>query len=282
MAMRRGSFRSSFALRSGVLLCVALLSCTQLERLFGRNTSEASGHGGLGLRTSPTAALIGSDSEGPVMRSEQTAPARLLMQHVLRWPERMAERWLGPVNFDRATLRIDAMDTYALCSAVMLQVLVGLYGATQDPEDDDDKDAESGGQQAAYGWYRWYRLTPDRANFEAQMACLMVATLCACFTMVLFLLNKVYSCSAIGMWKDVAYMNFQYHTAAQRKLAFWSLIVAVFFFTCSFSLSLYDRYKSRRGLALCGLSFVIGLVMLLSLKDLMDQANKHVFESYPY
>eukprot|EP00929_Paragymnodinium_shiwhaense_P008564 TRINITY_DN11251_c0_g1_i8.p1 TRINITY_DN11251_c0_g1~~TRINITY_DN11251_c0_g1_i8.p1 ORF type:complete len:276 (-),score=34.69 TRINITY_DN11251_c0_g1_i8:130-957(-) len=275
MATRRRSSRSSYALRSGVLLCVAFLSGTQLERLFGPRTLEANGRG---LRASPTAALISSsDSEGPVMQSEKTAPARLITQHVFRWPERMTERWLGPVNFDRATLRIDAMDTYALCAAVMLQVLVGLYGASQDPEEDDEKEGE-----ASVGWYRWYRMTPDRVNFEAQMAFLMVATLCACFTMVLFLLNKVYSCSAIGMWKDVAYFNFQYHTAAQRKLAFWSLIVAVFCFMCSFSLSLYDRYKTRKGFALVGLSFVIGLVMVLSLKDLMDLANKHVFESYPY
>lgn len=246
--LRRSAYRSSPALRNGVLVCVAVFCCTQVLRLWGPGVA-------------PTAAVI----TGKVDEETGDVPwtgVRSTVQHVSRWPGRMTERFLGPVNFDRATLRIDSMDTYALCSAVMLQVLVGLYGATTDAEDDADK--------------------VQRASFEAQMAFLMVASLCACFTMVLFLLNKVYSSTAIGMWKDVAYFNFQYHTAQQRKYAFWSLITAVVCFMCSFSISLFDRYGGVKGTALVVASMIIGIIMCQSVADLMNIANDTVFESYPY
>jgi len=186
---------------------------------------------------------------------------RATIQHVTRFPGRMAERWIGPVNFDRANLRIDAMDGYALVASIVLQIVIGLYGATEEPEEGCPK-AE-----------RWV--------FEIQLGLLMLATMTSCFTMMIFLLGKIYSTTALGMWKDVAFFNFQYATAHHRNQAFWSLLISCLAFTGSFSLNLYSRMKGKRGITASAISFAVAAAMCVSIKQIMQLANSHVFDTFP-
>lgn len=186
---------------------------------------------------------------------------RAAIQHVTRFPGRMAERWIGPVNFDRANLRIDAMDGYALVASIVLQIVIGLYGATEEPEEDAPK--------------------PERVVFELQLGLLMLATMTSCFTMMIFLLGKIYSTTALGMWKDVAFFNFQYATAKHRNQAFWSLLISCLAFTGSFSLNLYSRMKGKRGITASAISFAVAAAMCVSIKQIMSLANSHVFDTFP-
>jgi len=189
--------------------------------------------------------------------------ARSFIQHVSRWPGRMTERWLGPTNFDRAGLRIDTMDTYSVLASVLLGCFLGLYGCVEEPADDAPKAV--------------------KYVFEAQMWLLMFATLLSSFTTILFLLNKVYSCSALGLWKDVAFFNFQYHTAAQRKLAFWSLLFSLLAFVVSFALNAYEKlgHGKKAMWAMIG-TLVVGGAMSLSVGEVMGLANNLIFTTYPY
>merc|ERR1719263_122942 len=108
----------------------------------------------------------------------------------------------------------------------------------------------------------------------------MLATLLTSFTTILFLLNKVYACTALGMWKDVAFFNYQYHTAAQRRMAFWSLIVSMLTFVASFALNLYEKMGGKKGKYIAVATLVIGGAMSFSVKELMDLATKYIFTSY--
>eukprot|EP00929_Paragymnodinium_shiwhaense_P020543 TRINITY_DN13661_c0_g1_i1.p2 TRINITY_DN13661_c0_g1~~TRINITY_DN13661_c0_g1_i1.p2 ORF type:complete len:271 (-),score=75.80 TRINITY_DN13661_c0_g1_i1:176-988(-) len=185
---------------------------------------------------------------------------RASIQHVMRFPGRMMERWMGPVNFDRASLRIDAMDGYALVASIVIQIVVGLYGATEEPEE------KSG---------------PQRWMFEVQIWLLLIATMTSCFTMMVFLLGKIYSTTALGMWKDVAFFNFQHATAHHRNQAFWSLLISCLAFTGSFSLNLYTRLKGKRGVSASLISFAVAGAMCLSIQQVMRLANTHVFDTFP-
>lgn len=177
-------------------------------------------------------------------------------------PMKLKEKWLGPANLDRAALRIDGMDTYALIAAVILQVLLGLYTATDDPDLDHPK-------------IRFRRL--QFCVHEAQLILLMCAVLCTTFTMVMFLLSKVYAVTALGRYKDLAYDIFQKRTSAQRLMAFWALIVGLLSFLMAFSLNLYTKMKGRRGMLLCLTSFILVAVIVQEWAAVVVLANKLIF-----
>jgi len=179
--------------------------------------------------------------------------------HVYYRVEIWRQRWIGPINLDRASMKVTGMDTYALVAAVLLQVLVGLYGVIEEP----DPDAKIGRKIA----------------IDAQIVLLTVAALCSTFTMVTFLLNKIYSTTALGVFKDVAYDVYQLSTRRQRYLAFWSLIVAMVSFLASFSLNLFSKLKGKRGYIATAVTSVVGGVMLWQWVQMMLVANQYIFRS---
>jgi len=177
--------------------------------------------------------------------------------HIGRYPRMWWERWIGPANLDRVNLRLSGMDTYAIVASVLLQVIVGLYGSIPVP----DKDAPR----------------KKHLMFEAQMALLTIAVLCSTFTMVIFLLNKVYCATALGMWKDVSYETFLVKTGKIRVDAFWSLILALSCFLGAFAINVLNSINSRRGIII-GVIAVLGAgYMLKELNGMMDIAKIYVF-----
>lgn len=203
-------------------------------------------------------------NQSPTQRRSFTTSVRRVLYSAQLLPMKWKERWLGPANLDRASLRITGMDTYALIAAVLLQVLLGLYGAMDDPDLDNPR-------------VKWPKL--QRAMYEAQLALLMCAVLCTTFTMVMFLLSKLYTVTALGMYKDVSYDIFQKRTSGQRVKAFWSLIAGMLSFLMAFSLNLYTKMKGGRGLVLAaiGLCFVVKLVQEWAV--VMILADKLIFSS---
>merc|ERR1711976_640059 len=83
--------------------------------------------------------------------------------------------------------------------------------------------------------------------WEMQMMLLMAATLTSTFTMVLFLLSKVYCVTALSFWKDVSYNTFHAATEMYRNQAFWSMMISTACFMLSFCLNLSQRMKGPRG-----------------------------------
>eukprot|EP00930_Biecheleria_cincta_P071574 TRINITY_DN59063_c0_g1_i1.p1 TRINITY_DN59063_c0_g1~~TRINITY_DN59063_c0_g1_i1.p1 ORF type:complete len:288 (+),score=46.44 TRINITY_DN59063_c0_g1_i1:34-864(+) len=178
--------------------------------------------------------------------------------HIGRYPRMWWERWVGPANLDRVSLRLAGMDTYAIVASVLLQVILGLYGSIPVP----DKDAPR----------------KTQLMFEAQMALLTVAVLCSTFTMVIFLLNKVYCATALGMWKDVSYETFLNKTGKIRADAFWSLILALSCFMGAFAINVLNAINNRRGIII-GVMTVLGAgYMLRELSSMMEMAKLYVFK----
>lgn len=177
--------------------------------------------------------------------------------HIHRYPRMWFDRWIGPANLDRVNLRLSGMDTYAIVASVLLQVILGLYGSVPVPDKDSPRKAH--------------------IMFEAQMALLTIAVLCSTFTMVIFLLNKVYCATALGMWKDVSYETFLLKTGKIRIDAFWSLILALSSFMAAFAINVLNSVKSRRGIII-GVIAVLGAgYMFRELNGMMDMANKYVY-----
>eukprot|EP00929_Paragymnodinium_shiwhaense_P119799 TRINITY_DN9169_c0_g1_i1.p1 TRINITY_DN9169_c0_g1~~TRINITY_DN9169_c0_g1_i1.p1 ORF type:complete len:368 (-),score=47.89 TRINITY_DN9169_c0_g1_i1:185-1288(-) len=287
---RAGSPRSSLrSLGFGVLVCFGLWACCALfhvavspdqqsPRNAGSSLSfaavvtladhQVARPGAFGLRGGALSRPQGQHQDKSLVVREAMefelplTGVRALVQHVNRWPGRMTERWLGPVNFDRAGLRLDTMDTYAVVASVFLGCLLGLYGSVSDPDYDTP--------------------TSMKTLFDVQMALLMVATLCASFTTFIFLINKLFAATAMGLWKDVAFFTYQYHTAVQRKMAFWSLVLSMLAFIVTFALNLYEKIQGRKGKAAAGLTLFVGGIMAVSCKELMDLANALIFQSFPY
>lgn len=154
--------------------------------------------------------------------------------HLSRWPAIWKERWAGPANLDRAGLRITGFDTYALVAAVLLQVIISLYGSLTEPQTDDPR-------------IKYPRL--QRIVFEAQLAFLMLASLCSTFTMVTFLLCKIFSVMALSVHKDVAWQVFTKVTRRHRLNGFYTLISALLSFLVAYCLNIYTKIKGNRGLA---------------------------------
>mmetsp|Transcript_70331 Transcript_70331/g.195777 ORF Transcript_70331/g.195777 Transcript_70331/m.195777 type:complete len:276 (-) Transcript_70331:171-998(-) len=210
--------------------------------------------------------MVGKPSQEPrqsrVVPMMAIAGASMVVKQVLHVYYRVEiwrQRWIGPINLDRASMKVTGMDTYALVAAVLLQVLVGLYGVIEEP----DPDAKIGRKIA----------------IDAQIVLLTVAALCSTFTMVTFLLNKIYSTTALGVFKDVAYDVYQLSTRRQRYLAFWSLIVAMVSFLASFSLNLFSKLKGKRGYIATAVTSVVGGVMLWQWVQMMLVANQYIFRS---
>jgi len=179
--------------------------------------------------------------------------------HCGRYPVMWKERWIGPANIDRAMLKITGMDTYALVAAVLLQVIIGLYTSVPEPSPDDPH-------------IKYPRL--QRIVFELQMTLLMVAVMCSTYTMVTFLLCKIYTVLSLGMYRDVAYDLFFQGTKRLRLSAFWSLIWSMNTFLLAFALNLYTRVKGNRGLLLASAGILVLLPIVKDWMSILQLAEK--------
>jgi len=210
--------------------------------------------------SSPRAASAESHfNQQPYVNRKATLVKRLL--HVGIWPVKWKEQWVGPANMDRANLRINGMDTYALVAAVLLQVILGLYAAVPEPAADDPR-------------IKYYLL--QRASFELQMFFLMAATICSTYTMVTFLICKIYAVMALGSYKDVAYETFQFETRSYRIKGFWCLVYSLVFLLIAFSMNLYTRIKGHRGLIMAAVTMIVLAPMLEDWRHILDAAELHV------
>jgi len=197
---------------------------------------------------------IGSTSTSTLVRQ---------LLHVGRYPVMWKERWIGPANLDRAMLKITGMDTYALVAAVLLQVIIGLYTSVPEPSADDPH-------------IKYPRL--QRIVFETQMALLMIAVMCSTYTMVTFLLCKIYTVLALGMYYDVSYDLFFQGTRRLRVSAFWSLIWSMNTFLLAFALNLYTRIKGNRGLLLAFAGMLALLPVARDWMEILSMANQYVYQ----
>lgn len=164
---------------------------------------------------------------------------------------------MGPANLDRANLRITGMDTYALVAAVLLQVLVGFYTSLSEPDEDTS--------------------SKQKRIFELQVVLLTIAVFCSTFTMVMFLLGKIYSVTALSMYKDVAYDIFHRATGRYRIGAFWSCICSMVAFIVAFALDLYKKMRGKRGVIATVLTVGGGIIMVREWAGMMLIAQRHIF-----
>eukprot|EP00441_Pelagodinium_beii_P047865 CAMPEP_0197625046 /NCGR_PEP_ID=MMETSP1338-20131121/4512_1 /TAXON_ID=43686 ORGANISM="Pelagodinium beii, Strain RCC1491" /NCGR_SAMPLE_ID=MMETSP1338 /ASSEMBLY_ACC=CAM_ASM_000754 /LENGTH=248 /DNA_ID=CAMNT_0043195347 /DNA_START=39 /DNA_END=782 /DNA_ORIENTATION=+ len=238
--------------KAGMLVLITVLASLQLSG----PALVPSTH--LGLALTPSVGQDGDDKDWGVKRIKKSprkafdvTAIRQILHFPVKYPVMWQERWLGPANLDRANLRITGMDTYALISAVLLQVIIGLYGTVEEPPEEDDQ-----------GTYKYPRL--QKYLFEIQVLALMIAVVCSTYTMVMFLLCKIYTVMALAMYKDVAYDLFQKATATHRVHAFWSLIMAMNAFLVAFALNICRRIKGNRGIVF----MIITLIFIIpSLKE---------------
>lgn len=280
MAVRIRRGRASGVLGCVVLTVAAYFSCSRLApssraivmaSTRNHRHEDSSGHDDIASENSMP--FFGKTSlKGPVSATRdlsgqyvnptpETRHTREWTQHVLRRIGRWQERWLGPANFDRQGLRISAQDSYALVAVVLVQVVIGLYGATSVVD-----------EHAPF---------VTKRVWEAQMMLLMVATLTSTFTMVLFLLSKVYCVTALSFWKDVSYNTFHTATEMYRNQAFWSMMLSTACFMLSFCLNLSQRMKGVRGALLTVVACGILAFFLNQFWIMMDVAEDYVFDSYP-
>lgn len=278
--------------RAAIVACCAVLTSTHLLSHLAPSSSEAEqpsgasfaagvisrhGHRDMklasadttwGILPKPVAPLKTTATEvNSGMEGTWSAPIlpqfREFVQHIMRRIGRLEERWLGPINFDRANLRISGMDTYSVVASVLMLTLLGLYGATKV---NPSYEQSTGGQKIV---------------FEIQVVLLMIATLASTFCMVTFLLNKVYTCTALGLWKDVAYNAYMRDMVSARLRGFWAMFIGVVALLLSFSLSLINRFKGKRGYYLAGVSALFTLWMCGEFADVYNAAGHYIYQSYP-
>merc|ERR1712008_611804 len=106
------------------------------------------------------------------------------------------------------------------------------------------------------------------------MALLMVAVMCSTYTMVSFLLRKIYTVMALGMYRDVSYDLFFQGTKHIRKSAFWSLIWSLNTFLSAFALNLYTRIKGNRGLFLASMGILVVFKVVSDVLGILALADK--------
>jgi len=189
-------------------------------------------------------------------------PVRQVL-HIGRYLAMWKEKWVGPANLDRASLRITGMDTYALVAAVLLQVITGLYGSVPEPDESNER-------------IKFPAL--QRFMYEAQMFLSGISVVCSTYTMVMFLLCKIYTVMALGMYKDVSYDLFNQETARFRLRAFWSLIIAMHSFLVSFAMNLFTRVKGKRGLFLCVVTMMGIAPVVYDWKIIYEVAERYVYK----
>lgn len=174
--------------------------------------------------------------------------------HLNRLPVIWKERWLGPENLDRAELRITGFDTYALIAGVLLQVVISLYGSQAEPDPNDPSVIYPKIQRAVY---------------ETQMAFLMLSALCSTYTMVTFLICKIFSTRALATHMDVAFQIYTRETRPFRLHGYWALISALLAALVAFTLNLFTRIKGNRGLCFTFLFFFFVGAMLEDWRNLV-------------
>lgn len=197
----------------------------------------------------------------------RAAPARIPLMsigakqllHLGRYPQMWKDHWVGPANIGRADMGVAGMDAYAILGAVILQVILGLYAAAEEPQAGDPR-------------VRYPRL--QRFFFDAQSLLLMLATACSAFSMITFLMVKVNAVTALGVYRDVAFERLLALTYQVRIVAFLSLVFSILLLLVVFSMSLYSKVKGNRGLILTSVAMLFGLITVHDMFQMMAFATR--------
>lgn len=233
-------------------MILAVISLSRLSPYFSRSSSTTTAPG-----LASVTPVKKQTSNEELRRVDPTAPVRRLL-HSERYFRMWREKWVGPINMDRVGFIVSGMDTYALVATVLLQVILGLYGSTSDPGADAP---------------RWKTIL-----YDTQMVLLTIATLASCFTMVTFLLNKIYAVTALGMQKDVAYDLFGLVTDRYRYASFWSLNLAMITFMISYCLNVIELARGyKRRIATAAVTLIGMAIMIVQWFTMIGLASKYIY-----
>jgi len=167
-------------------------------------------------------------------------------------PQEMDENGL-----QRATIRVEAFDTYGVIAAMVLSCAVSMF---------DNCDPTVGG-------------IVQQGVSLASLVSLSVSVLSGAYTTLVFTMISLYSKTALGMKKDESFAIFSKETARHRQEGFYSFLACIASFGVAFCLSLITRMRHTPSvqLLIAGLCLFAIYGVACRLSEVMNLASRHIF-----
>ena len=166
----------------------------------------------------------------------------------------------GEPLFDltRVRIRLEGLHSYEVVTALFMNAALRLFSSTP-------KTLKAGEKSENIA----------KILFTIAIGCSVIA---GAYTTVVFTLLGLYSKSAIGLGKDLAFVAFFDATASIRRSAFVGFILTLISFELSFVLSLFLNYEGRMRWYASGIAAVAALTSWWSWNHIMGIAGQLLFK----
>lgn len=130
-------------------------------------------------------------------------------------------------DLQRERIRLEALSSYSVLTALIMNASLRLYTSVSSPENSDTKQVQ-------------------KINYLIFLISCATCVLSGTYTTLIFSLIGIYSKTSLGMEKDAAYFQFIEKTTAYRRIGFRFFLVNLFSFLISFVMSIIFKTQSLR------------------------------------
>jgi hypothetical protein len=156
-------------------------------------------------------------------------------------------------DLDRASIRLESIDSYAVVAALLLSAALRLYASTP-------RELEAG----------------QRRENSAKVAFMISAGLsiiCGAYSCVVYSMLGLYAKTALGLGLDSAFLNFFERTTPVRHGAFLAFVTALSSFEVCFIISIVLNYDGRVRICAASLGILIAIISLFHWKRIINLAG---------
>jgi len=183
--------------------------------------------------------------------------------------KREASPNLAHFDLDRVKIRLDGLSSYGVVTALIMNAGLRLYSATP-----KKMGTESGPDDSADDKRRQKIENFTKVLFGFSV---VASILAGAYTTVVFSLLGLYSKTALGLRRDLQYLEFISSTAQIRETAFDSFLLSLVAFEISFVSSIFLQYKGRVRWWLSGAATIAIFATFWQWSSIMTTASKLLF-----
>lgn len=164
------------------------------------------------------------------------------------------------VNLERAALRVESMQTYAIVSSIIMGSSIGILSL--------NASLTFGEEGTSY---------VEKAAEYILLSLQAISLVASSYTTVIFTLMALYYSTALGLGGDECYQSFDKATSTLRMRAFYSFVTAIVSLMLSFLPCAYLFVHGIKGVIMTSLIAVLISLSFYDFKSVIDSAGRTIF-----
>ena len=166
------------------------------------------------------------------------------------------------VNLERASLRVESMQTYAVVSSIIMGSNISMLSLNDNIGlDDEDFDVP----------------LIDKIAIYMLLGLQAISLVASSYTTVVFTLMALYYSTSLGLGGDECYEAFDAETKTMRMRAFYSFIASLSTLMLSFVPCAYLYVHGSKGIVMATFLAVLIMISFHDFKKVIDSAGRTIF-----